>query len=271
MNGLGGSGHALALPTANSIMLPNEEFALACREWYAEQGLIVDETNGEFAHSPLTRKECDTGYYLLHGHHQHQGLLQSKDLGKCCFFPYHTLAWLKDCNYFPENYFDLWDIYDKYASEHGKENGGKAGKKTHEEKDENGKSKNAVKNGKKIMEEKDENGKSKHAVIMGKKTHEKKDENGKSLFNVKLHEEKDELGRSLIGLKSAEKVHKEKDENGKSKHAIRMGQKGGRKGARNTNNQVWESLIDGYQNNAGAVAMHNKANGWDPNARIRVG
>jgi hypothetical protein len=244
---------------------------LACREWYAEQGLIVDENNGEFAHSPLTRKECDTGYYLLHGHHQHQGLLQSRDLGKCCFFLYDTLTWLKNCNYFPENYFDLWDIYDKYSSEHGREHGGKAGKKTHEKKDEDGKSKNAVKNGKKIMEEKDEDGKSKHAVVMGKKTHEKRGENGKSLHNVKLHEEKDELGRSLIGLKSAEKVHKEKNENGKSKHAVRMGQKGGKKGARNTNSQVWESSIDGYQNNAGAVALHNRANGWDPNARVRVG
>ena len=98
-------------------MLPNEIFALACRAWYEEQGLIVDERNGEFAHSPLTKRECDTGYYLLHGHHQHQGLLQSKDLDKCCFFSGDTKRWLLECDYFPENFFELWDIYEKYSSE----------------------------------------------------------------------------------------------------------------------------------------------------------
>ena len=101
-------------------MLPNEVFALACRAWYEEQGLIVDKRNGEFAHSPLTRKECDTGYYLLHGHHQHHGLIQSKDLDKCCFFSGDTLRWLRKCDYFPENFFELWDIYDKYIRVNGK-------------------------------------------------------------------------------------------------------------------------------------------------------
>jgi hypothetical protein len=98
------------------IMLPNELFALGCRAWYEEQGLIVDSSNGEFAHSPLTRKECDTGHYLLHGHHQHHGLLQSKDLNKCCFFAGNTKKWLLECGYFPENYFELWDIYEKYSN-----------------------------------------------------------------------------------------------------------------------------------------------------------
>jgi hypothetical protein len=95
-------------------MLPNEEFALACRAYYEEQGFIVDQTNGQFAHSPLTRKECDTGYYLLWEHHQHQGLLQSRDLNKCCFFAPDTLKWLKECDYFPSDFFDLWDVYDNF-------------------------------------------------------------------------------------------------------------------------------------------------------------
>ena len=96
VNGLGGSGHALAFPPAKSIMLPNEKFALERRAYYDSIGLVVDSTNGEFAHSPLTKEECDTGYYLLHGDHQHQGLLQSKDLDKCCFFIAHATKWLED-------------------------------------------------------------------------------------------------------------------------------------------------------------------------------
>jgi|LauGreDrversion4_2_1035121.scaffolds.fasta_scaffold204667_2 hypothetical protein len=100
-------------------MLPNEEFALACREWYAEQGLIVDETNGEFAHCPYPEGMGDTGYYLLHEHHQHQGLLQSKDVGRCCFFIGHARRWLTKSDCWPNNFFDLWDIYDQFAGETG--------------------------------------------------------------------------------------------------------------------------------------------------------
>jgi hypothetical protein len=97
-------------------MLPNEVFALACRAYYDEQGLIVDETNGEFAHCPLPRGMGDKGYYLLWEHHQQQGLLQSRDLGKCCFFSGDVKEWLLTCSYWPDNFFELWDIYDEYVS-----------------------------------------------------------------------------------------------------------------------------------------------------------
>ena len=41
--------------------------------------------------------------------------------------------------------------------------------------------------------------------------------------------------------------------------------------SRKANSQVWESTEDEFRGNAGNVARHNRANGWDPNARIRVG
>jgi len=34
--------------------------------------------------------------------------------------------------------------------------------------------------------------------------------------------------------------------------------------------QVWESTEDGFRGNAGNVAKHNRANGWDPNAKRRI-
>jgi hypothetical protein len=98
------------------IMLPNEVFALACLAYYEEQGFIVSAANGEFAHCPLPRKLGDKGYYLLWEHHQHQGLLQSKDLGRCCFFGPNVLKWLKECDYWPDNYFELWDIYEEFEA-----------------------------------------------------------------------------------------------------------------------------------------------------------
>ena len=96
-------------------MLPNEVFALACRERYAEDGLVVDESNGEFAHCPLPKSMGDSGYYLLHEDHQWQGLLQSRDVGRRCYFTYEVKRWLMKAN-FVTGYFDLWDIYDEFNS-----------------------------------------------------------------------------------------------------------------------------------------------------------
>jgi hypothetical protein len=283
-------------------MLSNEVFALQCRAAYKEQGLVVDASNGQFAHSPLTRKECDTGYYLLWCHHQHQGLLQSRDLDKCCFFPADVLKWLQECDYFPENYFELWDIYEKYSSEHSRKNM----EKVHAEKDEFGRSVNGVKNAERLHAEKDEFGRSLTAVKAAESTNSKKDELGRSVQGVKnaerLHAEKDELGRSLNAVKGSEKLHKERDELGKSLQGVRNAERIhaekddlgrsvvgvraaestnskkdelGRSvnavmGAEKVNSQIWESTVDGFRSTAGPVAIHNRANGWDPRARKRV-
>jgi hypothetical protein len=44
----------------------------------------------------------------------------------------------------------------------------------------------------------------------------------------------------------------------------------GRKGGVTTASQVWESLEDGFRGNPSNVAQHNRRNGWDPDARVRV-
>jgi hypothetical protein len=41
--------------------------------------------------------------------------------------------------------------------------------------------------------------------------------------------------------------------------------------ARKANSQIWESTEDGFRGNAGNVARHNRVNGWNPLARVRVG
>jgi hypothetical protein len=40
--------------------------------------------------------------------------------------------------------------------------------------------------------------------------------------------------------------------------------------SRKANSQVWESTHDGFRANAGNVARHNIANGWDPGDRVKV-
>lgn len=224
------SPHQIAI----KIMLPNERFALERRAYYESIGLVVDATNGEFAHCPYPEGMCETGYYLLHDDHQHQGILQSRDVGKLCFWVGHARQWLLTCDPIPENYFELWDIYDEFVNERLN--------KVHE----------------KVHAEKDKDGKSLHAIKMSEKAHAEKNEDGKSLHSLKLHKEKNEDGKSVLGLKSAERTNAEKDELGRSLAVMKV------------NRQMWESTIDGFRSSPGPVAYHNKARGWDPNARIRI-
>jgi hypothetical protein len=173
--------------------------------------------------------------------------------------------------------------------------GGKRGaEKTNAERDERGKSKNAVKGGKngatKTNAEKNEEGKSKNPVKGGKKrmeaAHTEKNEKGQSVFSVKAskasHAEKDENGKSKNAVKNGQAAHTEKDVNGKSKNAVKGGKAShsekdeqGRslRGVENMeriNSQIWESTEDGFRGRACSVVLHNKSKGWDPNARVKV-
>jgi hypothetical protein len=55
--------------------------------------------------------------------------------------------------------------------------------------------------------EKDNNGKSVFAVKGATACHEEKDELGRSMNAMKAHKEKDELGRSMHGVKGAKKLN----------------------------------------------------------------
>ena len=99
-------------------MLPNEVFALECIARYAREGLVVDSSNGQFAHCPYPRPKGqkkrltgDLGYYLTFEDHQHQGLLQSVDVGRRCYYVPHAKRYLDT---YPPNYFELYDIYKKF-------------------------------------------------------------------------------------------------------------------------------------------------------------
>ena len=101
-------------------MLPNEVFALECLARYAKEGLVVDSSNGQFAHCPYPRPKGqkkrlagDLGYWLTFNDHQHQGLLQSVDVGRRCYFIADVKLYLDT---YPPNYFELYDIYDKFNS-----------------------------------------------------------------------------------------------------------------------------------------------------------
>jgi hypothetical protein len=126
--------------------------------------------------------------------------------------------------------------------------------RSHAEKDELGRSVNAVRNMEKVHAEKDQSGRSVNAVKGGKK--------GGKVSAEKLHKEKDEFGRSVHAMNTLSQVHKEKDELGRSKQGVRSAEK--------VNSQIWESMIDGFRSTAAGVVSYHKGKGWDSNARFRV-
>ena len=106
-------------------MLPNEVFALECITRYAKEGLVVDSSNGQFAHSPYPNGMGDGGYYLTFEDHQKQGLLQSVDVGRQCYFTGDVCQYL---NTKPPGHEELRVIYDRFnkRTEEHKKNIGEA-------------------------------------------------------------------------------------------------------------------------------------------------
>lgn len=156
------------------------------------------------------------GHYLLLKQHAIASALQTLAFKRNCMFGWHK-------RHLPEPLLTLsWVHYGKISQEIGEERG----RKINAEKDELGRSVNAVK--------------------------------GSIVLHEIIHAEKDERGKSVRGVKAGELLHSEKDELGRSMVAMR------------TNKQVWESTVDGFRSHSGGVALHNKSNGWDPSARIRI-
>jgi len=87
-----------------------------CQDYYKEEGLTPgnpDDGEWQDAHYPAPKGVGGNTILLLFDHHQVQGLLQSEEYGRCCFFIGHTKKFLNS-GCFIGNWFDLWDIYDKW-------------------------------------------------------------------------------------------------------------------------------------------------------------
>lgn len=131
-----------------------------------------------------------------------------------------------------------------------------------------------------------------------KKNGEKVLKEGKGMFSL-TQEEKVEVGRKVglshyqekVGLFNPEYSGSEKCTEDRRRGGITQGyahlenqtglfdpeylgsdkkKEDSKKGGSSTCAQVWESTHDGYRNNPGNVAQHNRKNGWDPDDRVRV-
>ena len=225
-------------------------------------GLTKEQMKGKHVHHRIARSDGGTN--------------DPSNLYVCSPW-FHKTAWHSE---------DGFNSLIPYASSGGKLGGLIGGKKVHEEKDEKGRSLRALEMHKKVHAEKNEEGKSVNAVKAGEACHAAKDESGRSIRNLnlneKLHTEKNEEGKSALAVKAGEACHADKDESGRSIRNLLLNQRlhaekddEGKsilavKAAKISASQVWESTEDGFRGNAGAVACHNKARGWDKNARVRI-
>ena len=78
------------------------------------------ERGWEAAHTPLPSGMGDETLLLPHDLHQVHGLLQSEDVGRKCFWSGDAKRFLTQ-GPFVEGWFELWDIYDKWVSQGGRD------------------------------------------------------------------------------------------------------------------------------------------------------
>ena len=91
-------------------MTKGHDFAVSKQREPDEPGVFVK------AHTPIPEHLGGTEWvWLTWEDHQHQGLLQSEDFGRCFFFPGDVKKWLETVSPLPENYFELWDIFEKFS------------------------------------------------------------------------------------------------------------------------------------------------------------
>jgi hypothetical protein len=90
-----------------------------CLAYYKENDL-TPEPGGEWqeAHYPAPKGIGTEVIWLKKDHHQVQGILQSEEYGRQCFFNSDVLAFFHSGSFVPD-WFDLHDVYHKWAKING--------------------------------------------------------------------------------------------------------------------------------------------------------
>ena len=169
------------------------EWVRACLARYEEEGLTPEPGGGwQKAHYPAPKGMGEDTIWLLHDDHQVQGLLQSEEYGRCCFFACDAKRFL-ECGPFVQGWFGLQELYNKWFNDLRVKAAAKMNEVVHAEKDEQGRSIAALK------------------------------------ASQAAHTHKDGQGRSLVAMKMNEVIHAEKDEQGRSAAAVKAGIEAGKK------------------------------------------
>ena len=93
-----------------------------CTNYYEENGLNPGDPNdGDWdeCHYPDPESVGEETIWMLHGHHQPQGIWQSEEYNRQCFFSGDAKKFLKEGPFVP-GWFELWDLYDKWSGYNGR-------------------------------------------------------------------------------------------------------------------------------------------------------
>ncbi len=226
-------------------MLTQKDFIRKCYDRYKALGLETenkDDGNWEKAHYPLPQPEGKRWVWLLQQDHFVQGVLQSEEVGRCCFWSGDVKPFLKD--HWCDEWFEIFDLYEKWQTIQASENG-----------------RNSVENGTGMFGRTPE----KHSADSqkGGKTNA---ENGTGFFGMSDSDKfaamskggrtNVENGTGLYGMSEEEKS--------------KAGSKGGKIGGKTLNSLTYISSASGFVSHPGAVTQHNKRIGQSKDAKARV-
>lgn len=85
---------------------------------YEEEGVSPLNSKLYSAHYPAPRGLGEDTINLLWEDHQVQGILQSEEYGRCCFLVRDAYKFLNGEGFLCEGWFDLYDLYQKWSTEH---------------------------------------------------------------------------------------------------------------------------------------------------------
>jgi hypothetical protein len=236
------------------------DYVRECLKFYEDNGIVQgnpEEGVWNHAHYPSPEGEGEGTVLLLWEHHQVQGVLQSEEYGKCCFWDGDVKSFLT-LGTFISGWFDLYGLYEKWSHDRAV----KAGKATHSERDTSGRSLNGLRAAERLNSEKDELGRSVQAVKSSKKLLAEKNDLGQSVNSVKgginSHSNRTPEGKSVRAIEHNSKIHSEKDENGRSKVAMK------------TNSQLWKCTITGHISTPGPLTRYQNKRGINTKNRIKI-
>jgi hypothetical protein len=96
-----------------------------CTEYYKQNDLTPEPgTEWQEAHYPAPKGMGTDVIWLRFEDHQVQGLLQSEEYGRMCFFPHDVETFLKHSPFLP-GWFDMWDLCEKWFAANNSANGKK--------------------------------------------------------------------------------------------------------------------------------------------------
>jgi hypothetical protein len=227
------------------------DFVRGCLAFY-EEDCLTPEKGWDKAHYPAPKNLGESTVWMTHNHHQHQGLLQSREYGQCCFYNGDAYRFLTKGPFVP-GWFELWDIYEEYKGENGRKMA-ELGVGAHAPEMRGVGGRKAA-----------ELGVGAHAPEMrgvgGKKTAEL----GVGVHAPGMQSKGGRKGGTKGGAKSAEL--------GVGVHAPGKASEGGKKGSKTTNSQKWQSTdprFPPYTSTPCGLTHWQKALGIDTKMRVRV-